>query len=342
MITLTVATVRRLLPDAFRELFLLKRAQQAVEGRSPDRQAKIRELADAVDARLAVVDSLTAGDQVAPALVLLRDAAILAVRAVLEARELETAEETAEGAFRKLAPLIESGELPAPPKEWTSVRSLLSDTRHLAFDELPGQEALARRSEAEALVTWLRSLVDARSVSEIKVSRAFRLGIVAILIIGAITWAATRVGTPQNIALGKPVQTSSRRPNCPPGAGEAGLPPSGAVDGNKTGSYDICTNYEARPWLTIDLQSVHKLSKAVVYYRGDCCQGAYDLPAVLELSEDGTTFTEVGRRTTAYSAQDPWTVALDGKRAKFVRLRVDANEPKELVLTEVEVYTARW
>jgi hypothetical protein len=334
MLSLTIAPV----VDRLREAFLLQRAQRTVESRSADRQSKIRELADAVDVRLAVVDSLTAGDQIPAALVLLRDAAILAIRAVLESRGIDADEQTAEGAFRRLTPLVESGDLPAPPKEWTRVRDLLSDTRHLAFDELSGPDALARRTEAEALVAWLRILVEARTVSEIKASRVIRLGVVGLLVLGGLTWGVTRVSASKNLALGKPAQMSSRRPSCPPGAGEAGLPPSGAVDGNKAGAYDICTSYEVRPWLTIDLQSVHKLSKAVIYYRGDCCQGAYDLPAVLEVSEDGTTWTEVGRRTTAYSAQDPWTVPIDGKRAKIVRLRVDSNDSKELVLNEVEVY----
>jgi len=338
MVTLTVAAVKRLIPQVFQEVFLLKRAQQAVEGRSSDQQTRIRELTAAVDARLAVVDSLTAGDQVPPALVLLRDAATLAIRAVLEVRGLPSDCDTAESAFRKLTPLIESGDLPPPPKEWTRVRDLFLDTRLLAFDELPAADALARRSEAEATVAWLRGLVDARSVAEIKMSRVLRLGVVALIVVAGLIWAFSRVGSAKNIALGKPVQLSSRRPNCPAGSGEAGLPPSGAVDGNKAGSYDICTNFEVRPWLTIDLQENRKLSKAVIYYRGDCCWGAFDLPAVLELSEDGANFTEVGRRTTAYSNQDPWTVPLDGKRAKIVRLRVDSGESKELVLTEVEIY----
>src|SRR5258706_3224595 len=204
MLTLTMSSVKKLIPRALREAFLLQRAQQAVEGRSSDRQNKIRELADAVDVRLAVVDSLTAADQIPPALVLLRDAAILAIRAVLESRGIDADDQTAQGAFRRLAPLIESGDLPAPPKEWTHVRDLLSDTRHLAFDELVGPDALARRTEAEALVAWLRSLVEARSVSEIKISRAFRLGVVGILALGGLIWGVTRVAAQKNLALGKP------------------------------------------------------------------------------------------------------------------------------------------
>jgi len=342
MVTLTVAGVKKLIPDVFREIFLLERAQKAVEGRSLDQQARIGELVTAVDSRLAVVESLTAGDQIPPALVLLRDAAVLAIRAVLESRGIETTTETAESAFRKIAPLIDSGELPSPPKDWQSVRELLSDTAHLAFDELPPAEALAHRSKAEAVVAWLRRLVDARSVSEIKVSRALRLGVALVVLVGVVVWGVSRAVAPRNLAFGKPVQMSSRRANCPAASGEAGMPPSGAVDGNRSGAYDVCTNYEVRPWITVDLQAVHKLSKAVIYYRGDCCFGSFDLPAVLELSEDGINFVEVGRRTTAYSAQDPWTVPLGAKPAKIVRLRVDSNDVRELVLNEIEIYPSRW
>jgi hypothetical protein len=341
MVTLTVAAVKKLIPDAFREVFLLERAQQAVEGRSFDQQAKIRELTHAVDSRLAIAESLTAADQVPAALIILRDAAFLAIRAVLESRGIDTTGETAESAFQKIAPLVESGELSSPPKDWQRVRELFFDTRHLAFDELPAADALACRSDAEAMVIWLRGLVDARSVFEIKVRRVLRLGVALAALAGLLVWGISLVVGPRNIARGKPAQMSSRRPNCPPGSGEAGMPPSGAVDGNKSGAYDICTNYEIRPWLTIDLEGVHKLSKAIVYYRGDCCFGSFDLPAVLDLSEDGTNFVEVGRRTTPYSAQDPWTVPLGGKRAKIVRLRVDSNDSRELVLNEVEIYASK-
>jgi len=92
----------------------------------------------------------------------------------------------------------------------------------------------------------------------------------------------------------------------------------------------------------VDLQDTRRISKIVAYYRSDCCHGLYDLPAVVELSEDGTNFREVGRRTTAYSTADPWVIKLDRQPAKFVRLRVDSNEPRELVMTELEVFAPKW
>jgi hypothetical protein len=337
-----MAGVLRLVPDAFREFFLLEKAQREVASRSTDQETRIRYLVTAGDARLAAAESLTGGDQVPAALILYRDGIIFTIWALLESRGRDGNEPTAEGAFRSLDKLIEAGEVEGAPETLASVRALLTDTRPLAFDELPAAEALTKRSEIETTALWLRGLVDARTVRQIKWSRALRLGTTALLVLAALGFGGTRLVSPKNIALGKPVHLSSQRPQCPPGSGETGLAGSGLVDGNVSGTYDICTNYEVRPWATLDLQKVQRISKIVVYDRGDCCWGSYDLPTVLELSEDGTNFREVARRTTAYSATDPWIIKLDHQSARFVKLRVDANEPRELVLSELEVYAPRF
>jgi hypothetical protein len=291
---------------------------------------------------LAAAESLTGGDQVPAALILYREGIIFTIRALLESRGRDTSEPTAEGAFRSLAALMEAGEMTAAPAGFEGVRALLSDTRLLAFDELPPAEAQTKRSEIENTALWLRRLVDARTVRQIKWSRTLRIGLVALATLACLGFGFSKLVAPKNIALGKPVEMSSRRPQCPPGSGEAGLPPSGLVDGTVSAAYDICTNYEVRPWVSLDLQQVRRVSKVVVFDRGDCCWGSYDLPTVLDLSEDGTNFREVARRTTAYSATDPWVIRLDRQSARFVRLRVDANEPRELVLTELEVYAPRF
>jgi hypothetical protein len=337
-----MAGVLRLVPDVFREFFFLEKAQREVSSRSADQQTRIRDFLTAADARMAAAEALTGGDQVPAALILYREGIVFTIRAVLESRGRDSAETTADAAFRGLAALIDAGEAPPPPDGFESVRALLSDTRPLAFDELPSSEASSKRSQVETFALWLRGLVDARSVGQLKWSRALRMGTVALAVIAALVFGINKMVAPKNIALGKPVQISSRRPQCPPGTGEVGLPPSGLVDGNTGGNYDICTNYEVRPWVTVDLQSVRRISKIVAYYRGDCCWGSYDLPAVLEISEDGTNFQEVARRTTAYSATDPWVTKLDKPSARYVRVRVDSNESRELVMTELEVYAPRF
>jgi hypothetical protein len=110
------------------------------------------------------------------------------------------------------------------------------------------------------------------------------------------------------------------------------------VDGSKSGAYDICTNAEVGPWAIVDFGQVFTLSKAKVYGRDDCCWGLYDLPTVFEISVDGTDYAEVARQTASYSAIKPWNVTIGGRPARFVRLRVDSREARELVLSELEVF----
>ena len=271
------------------------------------------------------------------ALVLQRDGIVLIVRALLEAHAKEGSDQTAEQAFRSLALLVESGELGRAPDGFDEVRALLTDTRPLAFDELPASEALEKRANVEVTSRWLRGLIDARSPRQIKLSRALRLGTIGLVLLLGIAFGVKRVVQPKNLALGKPVQSSSRRPQCPLGSGQAGLLPYGLVDGNVGSSYDICTGPEVRPWATVDLQKKRRIGKIVVYHRADCCWGTYDLPAVLELSNDGVAFSEVARRKTVFTAREPWVAKLD-KSARFVRYRVDSNEIREVVLNELEVY----
>jgi len=339
--TVTAGAKTRI-PDAFREFLLLEQAQRSAQTRSADQEARIRDFLTAADSRLAAAEVLTGGDQVPAALTLYREAIVLTIGALLADRGLESSEPTAENAFERLATLLDAGEIPPAPSEFQQVQALLSDSRLLVFDGLSATDALEKRTEVEAVAIWLRGLVDSRTVQQIKWSRATRLGGIALGVFALVTWGVIAMLSPKNIALGKPVQLSSRRPNCPPTAGEAGLAGSGLVDGLKGATYDICTNYEVHPWATIDLQKVRSVSKVIVYDRGDCCWGAYDLPSVLDISDDGTNFTEIARRTTPYTATDPWVIKLERKAGRFIRLRVDSNDPKELVLTEVEVYSPKW
>src|SRR5690349_19461298 len=181
-----MAAVLRLVPDSFREFFLLERAQREVSSRSADQETRIREFLTAADARLAAAESLTGADQVPAALILYRDGVIFAIRALLEARGRDSSEQTAEGAMRTLAAMIEAGEVPAAPPGFESARALLSDRRPLAFDELSSREGHAKRAEIETMALWLRGLVDARSVRQIKWSRGLRIGIPVLLMLALL------------------------------------------------------------------------------------------------------------------------------------------------------------
>jgi hypothetical protein len=330
----------RFIPGPLREVLLLEHALRAVESRSPDQVERIRELSAAVDARLVAAEALVAGDQVAPALVILRDAAHLAAQAVLAAR----GESAIEDPLARVTELVGSGQLGRAPDGFDAAATLVRNPNRLAFDEIPASEAMGRRLEVERAVSWLRGMVEPRTTAQIKRSRVFRVIFactgVLITVVALLGWGIGKLVSPKNLALGKPVQLSSRRPSCGTASPE-GLPGSGLVDGNHSGSYDICTNSEVNPSATIDLGQVHTLTQVKVYNRDDCCWGVYDLPAVVEISVDGAGYTEVGRQSAAYTAAKPWILPIDGKAARYVRVRVDGPQPRELVLTEVEVFGKR-
>jgi hypothetical protein len=164
------------------------------------------------------------------------------------------------------------------------------------------------------------------------------VGTLGLLAIGALVTIGARFMGPTNIARGKTVQMSSRRPECPPGSGAQGASPAGLVDGSKGGSYDICTNFEPNPWVTIDLAKEYSLSKIKVYNRGDCCWGAHDLPIVLELSVNGVSYTPQATRSTPFTSAAPWVIDLPGTPARYIKLRAESPEPRELVLSEVEAF----
>jgi hypothetical protein len=336
------ATAKKTIPEAFREVFLLEAAQKSVEGRPAEKQATIRALVEAADARATTADSLSASDQVPAALVLLREATVLAARALLVAKGVDREDLSPEAAFSEIRALVDAGVVGAPPAEWERARELLTSPRHLAFDELPRLDAFDRRSDVEATYAWLRDQFEARSVEQIKVSRFVRVGLGALLALGCLVWllmwAGGKLFGGKNIALGAPVQLSSRRPECPPGSGPAGASPAGLVDGEVGGMYDICTSSELHPWALIDLQKPRALAKVKVYNRGDCCWGTNDLPVSLELSENGTDFSEVEKRTTPYTSSDPWVINVGGRTARFIRIRSDSPVARELVLNEVEVF----
>jgi hypothetical protein len=328
--------------EGLHEALLLDKAQKLVDERAPDVHRRIRQLVTAVDARISAADALAAGEQLTAALVVLRDAAKLAAQALLESKGLKEALLPAETPLECVARNLTTGAKATPPEGFANTCALLGNSNPLVFDELSRQQALVRRAEVAATVTWLREQVESRTLAEIKLSRALRLALVGLAIFacaaGLVTWVFSKVSTGKNLARGKPAQTSSRRPYCPGTSGELGLAPSGLVDDATSGMFDICTKTEVSPWAMVDLGEVHALSKAEVYNRNDCCWGQYDLPQVLEISLDGTTFTEVARQTTVYTGSDPWKAALGGRPARFIRVRVDAKEPRELVLTELQVF----
>ena len=191
-----------------------------------------------------------------------------------------------------------------------------------------------------------KSLLDVRSLLEAARQRT----LVSASLAGALArWSALLAtlcalwvtlfgfGVGNNVAFGKPVKMSNR---CDERGEHSWAPvqPSRLVDGKTWRTYDVCTTKMIEPWALINLKQNTRIDEVVVTGRRDCCAGYQDLPVVLELSPDGTTFERKAQRDLPLSDRDPWRVELHGAVGKFVRVRVASKEPAELMLNEVEVF----
>jgi hypothetical protein len=147
-------------------------------------------------------------------------------------------------------------------------------------------------------------------------------------LIGSAIWGASVTFEPKNVALHKPVSTSSVHPR-------SISPSSGLTDGVKTGAYGAHTDREEASWVQVDLTDVYRIDSVKIYNRGD---GWFDdcLPLTLLFSENGTDFVEAETRTASFSQVLPWTFEPKRTRARYVR--VGAARGGFVALAEVEVF----
>jgi hypothetical protein len=310
-------------PSWVRDSLLLERAERRVRSLGPTRQALVRKYFDAALRRSVVADDLTDDSGVAAALVLYCNAAPLITAAVVTSFDPEAPQDGAppEALWDALAALAKAGRLPPLPPELEEARRILTPAGRLAYDEVSPDELRRQHAVVKDALRWLRDQVEPRTLREIRVSRGVRL----VLFVRAVSG----LFAPPNIALHKKVTISQRLPISVAPADNSGL-----VNGEIESSYGIHTAVGAA-WVMIDLGQVFPIADVVVHNRAD---GWYDegLPFMLELSEDGTHFTELERRTQHFSASDPWVAEAHGRRARYVRIRSDHY----VTLTEVEVHKA--
>lgn len=81
------------------------------------------------------------------------------------------------------------------------------------------------------------------------------------------------------------------------------------------------TNEENQPWVIIDMEKSRSIDRVVIKNRVDCCRER-GLPLVVEVGLDGTSFTQVGRRTEVF---DTWTLRFTAREARYVRIRSEAT-----------------
>ena len=204
---------------------------------------------------------------------------------------------------------------------------ILSASDPMKFDEEKPETLRDWHTTVKAALRWLRDLVEPRTLREIQLNRGVRLAICAGLALFLLWRGVGWLFVPTDIALHKKVTSSGRLP-----ASIAPVDNDGLVNGEIESDYGILTSVGAA-WVVIDLGAVHPIGEIVIHNRAD---GWYDegLPLFLELSVDGTHYTELGRRTEHFSASDPWVAPGGGQSARYVRIRSDHY----VALTEVEVH----
>jgi hypothetical protein len=296
-----------------RSFLLLENARRTIAAYTPDQRARVAQLTASGDARLAA--GRRTPMPIASCL-LLREAVAMFARARAAARDarLDDAALAALDCASEVTPLSPD-PLDGREGDAQRVREALVVSDPLFFDRLE-PAALARlRIALERAARALRGGVEARSLLHVK---ALRWGRIAALVVVAMygLWLLVRTRLPRNVAVGKPVKLSSQHPH-------AVSPPDGhdLATGRTGYTYAAATNVEDSPNIVIDLQGEYVIDRVEVYNRAD---GWWDecLPLVVELSRDGTGYSELGRRETHFDFNDPWVAAGGGKVARFVRARV--------------------
>ncbi len=312
-----------------RDALWLETAMHRVEGYAAGQQAALRRYHDAALRRTTVAEQLTDEPSAVAALVLYRDAIPFLVAAIAVSRDVSFDPRAvfARSPWAALSELARSGGIPPLPAFVDAAQAILSAPDTTAFDELTGDALAAGRAAIDATVRFLASQVDTRTPREIKVSRFARVGAVVVLVASALVWWGMSMALPPDVALHAQVTTSGHHPNS-----TAPFDNSGAVNGEIEPSYGVHTNIGSA-WVLVDLGKVYKVSTVKIYNRGD---GYFDdgLPFTLELSQNGTSFTTVDRRTTGFTQANPWTFSPSGARARYVRI----SSTSYVALAEIEVY----
>ena len=308
---------------------LLRDRERVAEDCAAAARDDVRALAIAGRTRAQVAERLLEGDFTS-ALTLYRDSAIFYLAAVLAARTGNTPPDPLRG-DDLLARVEELGVA----LDGTAARASFLDQVRApdprAVERLAPAEAAEIARAARLVVRDLAALVEPRDPDAIRLLGRARVAALAVVGLVLIVWfVAGRVGS-RNVALHKPVATSSVHAS-------AIFPSNGLTDGVTGGGYGVHTNLEAVPWVSVDLLSVYVIKQVKVYNRSD---GWFDdgLPLTVQLSVNGNDFVDVATRTATFTPNEPWTVTVAHKPGRWVRVRGGAG--KYVALSELQVFANR-
>jgi hypothetical protein len=276
------------------------------------------------------------GEELGSAVLLIRSAMLLLIRAHLDRLGIEVSPTTpGDECWKRFISLSTAADL---------VSELTANQRNLFASVLgvQGEVCLAKQSEEQrkfvlrAMTRLARKLPapfegDNSRVKKLQIVRWFRLSALAIgifLVLGLLWQIPTASDSnPDNVnyALHQKATVSLQHPAWT-------IDPSHLVDGNRA-ELGMHSNGSANPFATIDLGSIRRISRVVVYNRTDCCWERA-VPLIIEVSEDGNKFKTVDTRNNPFKTE--WTANFSSANARFVRLI--ALRPTFLHLNEVEVY----
>lgn len=214
------------------------------------------------------------------------------------------------------------------PHQQSLLNGMVGSDRDLIMSRLSEKErevlALSLHQLAEALAAPLHK--EANRLSLALVSRSARMGALGLVLAVAlgfgVNWLVGRFSAP-NIALNKTVTVSSQFP-------WDGKDPSKLVDGDPD-NMGFHTNSDGQQWVVIDLGSVRKFDKIVVYNRPEYQERA--VPLKVEVSADGQDYKQIAERKETF---DKWKVKGLNAQGRYVRFK---NPPNTyLHLSEVEIY----
>jgi hypothetical protein len=309
---------------AFREFFLLEKAQERARRLTGERGARARALHAAATARRQCADELIGAPVLPAAMVLYRDALRLFARARQLDADLDVTEDEAAALEGVRRAIDELGPERREPLQAAFDRLTTADD--LAFDRIEEADATRAREQIEDLFRWLEGTVDARTVEKLKVMRVLRLAGVALALLALLRAGVHKLFAPPNVALGKPVTASSRYPGTPD--------PASLTDGDAR-ALGVHTTVEGSPWVTIDLGKSYAIRTVRVHNRTDCC---FDegLGLTVELGDPDDPNPFVVQQSAHY---ETWEIDAGGKKSSTVRLRLPRSG--YIALSEVEVFVAK-
>lgn len=243
-----------------------------------------------------------------------------AIHAALVAH-VERGATSPEAAVPDLAALLERADatllarIPGAEAELTALRSELATGSFLAFAALPKaeQKKLALRLEVlgELLLAPLAGL--RQGLERIWARRV--LHVCALLaLFGGAAYGAHAYGDWRE-QKGDLAPRATWVASSDFGVGGCRSPKQHCEAGE---NYFFHTAQDADPAITFDLGKVHRISGVEIGNRLDCCQDRAS-PLVIDVSTDGATWKEVGRRTGSFTT---WRAPFSAVRARYVRIHV--------------------